>query len=133
MFYQAQINENSVVVSVIETIEPVNGNNIISLEFYNVSVLGKKWNGTSFEEILPDPIAILTISKLDFLRRFTAEERIAIRSSIDPVIIDFLYLLDLAQEVNLTDSDTIAGVTYCESINLLAEGRATQILTPEVQ
>lgn len=74
-------------------------------------------------------VSITSFTQLEFLRKFTAEERISIRSSIDPMVIDFLYLLDLAQDISLLDPDTIAGVNYCESIGLLAEGRAAQILS----
>ena len=71
------------------------------------------------------------LSQLEFLRRFTAEERMAIRAAPDPVIVDFLHLLDLAQEVRLDDADTQAGVRHLESVGLLAAGRAEAILAPE--
>lgn len=87
--------------------------------------------GCTIHEHQPEiiiPVSILVISKLQFLRRFTAEERIVIRASADPVIVDFLHLLDLAQEVRLDDADTQAGVRYLESAGLLAAGRAEAIL-----
>lgn len=72
----------------------------------------------------------LALTQLAFLRRFTAAERIAARASSDPVIVDFLHLLALAQEVRLDDSDTQAGVRYLETVGILATGRADVILTP---
>lgn len=78
---------------------------------------------------LPKITPIVPLSQLEFLRKFTAEERISVRSSIDPMVIDFLHLLNLAQNIRLDDPDTIAGINYCESIGLLAEGRAAQILS----
>ena len=82
----------------------------------------------------PAPVeAILNLTKLEFLRRFTAEERIAIRASTNPIIVDFMELLNLAENVRLDDADTIAGVNYLESIALLAVGRAAIILTPETR
>ena len=68
------------------------------------------------------------ITKLAFLRRFTAEERIAIRASIDPVIVDFMTLLDLAQEVTTTDPDTQTGIEYLVAQGLLTLERAEMIL-----
>ena len=68
------------------------------------------------------------LTQLAFLRRFTAEERIASRASADPVVQDFLHLLGLAQEIRLDDADTVAGVHYLESLGLLAEGRAAEVL-----
>lgn len=68
------------------------------------------------------------LSQLDFLKRFTAEERIAIRSSTDPVIVDFMHLLSLESEVNLKDEFIIKNVSYLETNSLLDSGRAEAIL-----
>lgn len=68
------------------------------------------------------------MSKLQFLRLFTPVERIAIRSSRDPIVADFLQLLDIASEVQLTDDDTVAGVRYLEQQGLLTAGRSAEIL-----
>lgn len=78
----------------------------------------------------PDPVTPppSPLTQLAFLRRFTAEERIASRASADPVVQDFLHLLGLAQEIRLDDADTVAGVNYLESLGLLAAGRAAAVL-----
>ena len=76
----------------------------------------------------PEPIREVQLTKLQFLRRFTAEERIAIRASANPVIVDFMSLLDLAQDVQLDDPDTVAGVHYLETLTLISVGRAAEIL-----
>ncbi len=75
-----------------------------------------------------DPVSPEPLTQLAFLRRFTAEERIAIRASTDPVVQDFLHLLGLAQEIRLDDYDTMAGVGYLESLGLLDEGRTAVVL-----
>lgn len=79
------------------------------------------------EESSGDPPAPI-LTQLAFLRRFTPEERIAIRASTDPVVQDFLHLLGLAQDIRLDDADTVAGVGYLESLGLLAAGRAAVVL-----
>ena len=81
----------------------------------------------------PQKIPILELTQLEFLRRFTSQERIAAKTSAEPVIEDFMYLLTLAQNIRLDDPDTIAGVNYLEQQGILAEGRATEILTPELK
>lgn len=76
----------------------------------------------------PEITPVLVLTQLSFLRRFSPEERIAIRASTDPVVQDFLHLLGLAQEIRLDDADTVAGVGYLESLGLLAAGRAAVVL-----
>ena len=71
-----------------------------------------------------------SLSKLDYLRRFTTEERVAVRTvaKTNAVLEDFMVLMDLASEINLDDPDTIAGVHMLEAVGLLAQGRASEIL-----
>lgn len=75
-----------------------------------------------------DPPPVLVLTQLAFLRRFTLAERLAIRASSDPIVVDFLHLLNLAQDIRLDDADTLAGVAYLEQAGLLASGRAAVIL-----
>jgi hypothetical protein len=78
-----------------------------------------------------DNVLILTsapMTPLAFLRRFTAEERITIRASTDPLIVDFIALVNLAQDILLDDPDTMRGVGYLEQQGLLAAGRTAEIL-----
>ena len=71
-----------------------------------------------------------TITKLEYLRRFTTAERVAIRAaaSANPVLDDYLKLMELAQEINLDDPDTIAAVQMLEQSGLIASGRAAEVL-----
>ena len=63
----------------------------------------------------------MILTPLEFLRRFTAEERIAIRAVDDPVIEDGLHLLSLAQDVDTQHDDTVRFIGY-----LVAQGHLTQ-------
>lgn len=71
-----------------------------------------------------------TLTKLEFLDRFTVEERVAIRAAAatNGVVKDYLELLNAASEVSLTSARTVTGVQALESSALLAQGRAAQIL-----
>lgn len=71
------------------------------------------------------------LTKLAYSLRFTLEERIAIRSSEDPIVQDSQHLLALAEYVDVTDPVTVQGVEYLESVGLIAPGRAAEILDPE--
>lgn len=71
-----------------------------------------------------------TLTKLEYLRRFTTDERVAIRAAAaaNPVLGDYLKLMELAQEINTGDPDTIAAVQMLEQAGLIAAGRAQEIL-----
>lgn len=92
--------------------------------------IGDRWDGEGF--VAADPVAAppAPISRLDFLRRFTAPQRIAIRTAAatDPIISDALQLLDLAQEVRLDDPDTLAFTGYLVAAGLLTAADRAAIL-----
>ncbi|WP_150428864.1 hypothetical protein [Dechloromonas sp. CZR5] len=74
------------------------------------------------------------ITGVSYLRRFSQEERIAIRDAAktSSVLDDYLKLLDatIAQGgvINLDDPDTVAAVNLLEQSGLLAPGRAAEVL-----
>lgn len=74
------------------------------------------------------------ISKLAFKQRFTQEERIAIRTAAqqNPVVFDFQDLLESATFVDLSREDTIEDVNSLEAGGLLADGRASEILSLDI-
>jgi len=89
---------------------------------------GDLYDGTDFSKA---PVVILPpgpVTRLEFLRRFTAQQRIAIRAANDPVIVDGLQLLDLAEDVNLQDPDTVYFVNYCADQGYISTADANRIL-----
>jgi hypothetical protein len=70
------------------------------------------------------------LSKLEFLELFTAEERIAIRQArgSSAALDDYLYLMELAEDVDLDSQKTQGGVMMLEQAGILASGRAQEIL-----
>lgn len=100
-----------------------------------------EWNGMEFAthnhtevvEVVPvvdTPATGRTMTRLEFLRRFTGTERITLRTVAkqNPALEDYMALLDAAQDVNTGDADTIAGVQFLEAAGLLGAGRAAEIL-----
>jgi hypothetical protein len=77
----------------------------------------------------PEPVGKV-MTKLEYLRRFTQEERILIRTvaASNPVLADYMALLELAQEVDTNDPDTQAAVQMLEAAGLIAAGRGAEIL-----
>lgn len=83
------------------------------------------------EEADPTPPAPRTIARIDFMRRFTTPEQVAIQASEDPVVKNVLFMLTVIDAVELDNADTQGGVNYLESTSppLIAAGRAAQILS----
>lgn len=67
-------------------------------------------------------------TRLAFLNLFTTSERIAIRTATNPIVVDFMNLLDVAEYVDTQNPDTQAGVNYLASLNLITPERAAEIL-----
>lgn len=87
-----------------------------------------------FNHILQKPETVApaerTITKVAYLRRFTTDERVGIRTAAktSAVLEDYLSMMELAEEINLDDPDTIAAVQMLESAGLIAPGRAAEVL-----
>lgn len=69
------------------------------------------------------------ITKLSFLNRFTMSERIAIRSSTDPIVEDIMKLFDAAEYISIDHINTIQGIGYLNSVGILTTERVVEILT----
>jgi hypothetical protein len=76
------------------------------------------------------PIVAMTWTKLEYLRRFTQAERIAIRGAakVVPELEDYLQLLELASEVRSDDPDIASALAMLEGAGLIGAGRAQEIL-----
>ncbi len=100
-----------------------------------------EWSGMDFAthdhtpEVSDDPITdvpvvAMTWTKLEYLRRFTQAERIAIRTAAKSVaqLEDYLQLMELAGEVRSDDPDVVAALAMLEGAGLIGVGRAQEIL-----
>lgn len=83
-------------------------------------------------EVEPTPeVTPRILTKLAYINRFTDEELVGIYSAAKvsvPVEV-WLKKFELAEEINLDDERTIAGLHAMEASGLLAAGRANEILT----
>lgn len=72
---------------------------------------------------------VLPLSRLEFLSRFTVQERITIRAAAkdDPVVEDFLFMLDVAGNVIPAHPTTQQGLGYLVSLKLLTVERSQEI------
>lgn len=85
------------------------------------------WDANARDFTLGSP---RVLSRLAFLRRFTAPERIAIRQAAltDPIIDDAMRLLDMAELVSLDDADAQNMVGYFAQKALIQPPRVAEIL-----
>lgn len=98
-----------------------------------------EWTGMEFsthdhtaevQEITDVPAKVMIWTKLEYLRRFSQDERIAIRATakVVPELEDYLQLLELAEEVRSDDPDIVGALQKLEDVGLIAAGRAQEIL-----
>lgn len=75
------------------------------------------------------PITVRNVSALGFKQRLTAAKRIAIRvaAASDPIIFDFLDLLASADLIDLDHEDTVNGLAYLVSQDLLTADEVAEI------
>mgnify|MGYP001766078236 CR=1 FL=1 len=82
------------------------------------------------EDAVPPAPTSVILTKLEYLRRFTQAERVTIREAakVNPVLEDYMALLELATEIDTGDADTIVAVNMLEQAGLVGPGRAQEIL-----
>ncbi len=68
-------------------------------------------------------------TKREFLSKFTLMERSAIRASTDPIVVDIMNMLEMAEYVDVTAAETQQGVGYLALTGLIAAERVQEILT----
>lgn len=127
MPYYAQVDATGVAYAVSELAGEVVADNLIPLDSMDSSVLGKRRAGSVWEDVTAE-IPPVALNPLAFLRRFTAPERVAIRASANPYVVDFMDLLNKATEISNADPDVQGGMAYLVSLGLLSQARADEIL-----
>lgn len=81
------------------------------------------------EDLLTAP-ASPVLTQLQFRMLLTPAERQAAREArkVDPIYNDFLELLDIASEIDLTNPLTIAGLSYAASLGVFTPARLAEVL-----
>lgn len=108
---------------------------------------GENFEGVSFHEmdgLIPDLNAYewdaeaetlkraegkKVLTKLQFLGKFTMQERIAITSSPDPVIMDIMRMFDIADYINMADPKTVQAIQYFLYTNHITPERYAEIMS----
>jgi hypothetical protein len=121
-----------------------NGNQIVGITRqspYNLSFAGEcsihemdgpipDLNQYEWDFEADDFIRLGTIyTKREFLSKFTFEERAAIRSSDNILVLDLMDMLELADYISVEDPETIQGINFLAYVGLIAAPRITEILS----
>lgn len=79
---------------------------------------------------LPQEVSVKCWDSLTFIRKFTQEERIVVRTrrATDMVVDDIMYLLENSTTICANDPDVVNGLNYLVSIGVLTTARAFAIL-----
>ena len=74
----------------------------------------------------------MIITKRNFIKLFTVDEYATIKNATtQSSVVDYFWqLFMVAEDVDLSDPDTMSGLNSLESIGLLAPGRANEITNP---
>lgn len=145
--YYAQIDSERVAFAVTQANAPMSSPDLIALESFDESVLGKRHDEATGTWVAPPaPPQQRRVSVLAFRRRFTKAERAAIEWAAVDRAEDTLQQrmqaaalrADLkdqesAQYIDLDDADTVQGVLALEEAGLIDVGRAAQILSAPVE
>lgn len=68
MHYYAQIDENNICVGVSQLASEINLDKMIKLDFYDLSVLGKKFVNGKWEDVETDPVSEPEITENEFIK-----------------------------------------------------------------
>lgn len=102
--------------------------------------MGSCWDGETFIAPPPPPeptnapVLPKAVSPVEFKLLFTAPERIAIKTSVDPVIQDFFEIVNDPRltHVNLSLQSTQDALGYLALQGVIAESRIAEILQGEI-
>lgn len=129
--YFAIYHEATGNISGLSTFQPLSDN--ISPDFVIKGFIGNLprhiglWDSTTLE-FITEPILHFSITRLQFLERFTAIERIAIRASADPFIHDFMDMLAMSTMIDMLDPQIAQALQYMEYVGLITHPRSSEIL-----
>lgn len=121
--------DDGVVVGLFEAVFPI----VATLEWVEageaagIAPYATRWDGSGF---VPAPVARRVIPPLEFLQRFTPEERTAIRaaSALSPDLADWIDQARFAREIELDAPNTAAGLDALMGAGLLAAARRAAVL-----
>lgn len=88
-----------------------------------------EWNPTTKAFDIPKPPPEARLTRVQFMQRFTTPERIAIRTAraTDPVVEDFMQMVELAEYISNQDPNLEPGLGYLAQQGLITSDRIAEI------
>ena len=110
----------------------------VAYQVTNETVVDVGWiiDVSSSDPVFQPPVnALQRVSPVQFKLLFTVEERVAIKTSDDPIVKDFFEIVNDPRLtfVDLALESTQQALAYLESKKLIGAGRPAQILTGVIQ
>lgn len=127
--YFAQLDSDNIVVSISQSERAIEGDHIVEIQDYDLSILKKKWNGSVFEEVIEEVPNIVPMR--EFANRFTKEEMMdAHNKALEfPLFQAFLDELNVSDSVNLDDQTFIQKMNIFVQNKVVTQERLQEILT----
>lgn len=85
------------------------------------------WNPATLDWDVPRPVQASVVSAVEFMQLFTVQERIAIRSSGDPILDDFLDMVRVAGTISMAHPMVVQGLGYLVQQAIITQARADEI------
>ena len=122
MYNYAQLNNLGIVIGVQSSPQEIIVTDLISIQNYDTSLMGKVYNGATFDDA-PEPVSVINtkMTRLKFKQRLLPSERIAIRNlaKTDDLVFDFMDLVSEATYIEM-DPNTSDGEDVHNAINHIA-------------
>ncbi len=128
MTYYAEIDQNGVCFAELETSTTIDKPTMIPSDGFGK--LGKKWNGSTWEDYTPPAIPKRLLTKLEYMDRFSDPELEAIYTAAKASVAVEVWLEKFKQatDINLDDERTIAGLNKLKDAGILSAQRVAEIL-----
>lgn len=122
------ILEDNTVIAISQVADEITHPNFVKIPEYDATLIGKIYDKQSglFEN--PPAVRIRKISKGAFRRRLTTAEKVAIKTSTDPVVKVLEDDLLVTSFVDLDFQSLIDGIDYLIAINILTPARKAELL-----
>lgn len=126
--FYAQLNDSNICTTVSELSGEIIDIKLIKLDKYDASLLGKKYNGGIFSDVIKAPVIIRTILGWALDERFTLAESAAIEASTNSYVKALNRRLSRKPFINLDAAMVSEGLDLLTTLGIIKVGRKAELL-----